>query len=150
MAMLIEIAQKQSKYQPELSFGTHFFQDLVEENIKYLPLYPEDSDSVFNQAFFRCSGNALPEIMPAYSYLGNVVKVINVQEEYPNKQLVVLMNGDLQNAVAYLEEQTAMSTEANFDSDMAITENSVNDENAWKWRHYMETDCRQAIWKLSR
>ena len=29
-AMLIEIAQKQKDYVPELSFGTHFFQDLVE------------------------------------------------------------------------------------------------------------------------
>lgn len=140
-AMLIEIAQKQSRYQPELSFGTHFFQDLVEENIKYLPLYPEDGDTVFNQAFFRCSGNALPEIMPAYSYLGNVVKVIKIPEEFPNKQLVVLMNGDLQKAIAYLEEQSAMSAGASFDNIMddntAIPENGANDENAWKWRHYM-------------
>ena len=54
-AMLIEIAVKQSKYEPELSFGTHFFQDLVEENIKYLPLYPEDNDIIFNMSFFRGS-----------------------------------------------------------------------------------------------
>ena len=27
---------------PELSFGTHFFQDLVEAEIRYIPLYPDD------------------------------------------------------------------------------------------------------------
>ena len=52
-SMLIEIAQKKSKHQPELSFGTHFFQDLVEENIKYLPLYPEDEDVVFYENFLQ-------------------------------------------------------------------------------------------------
>src|SRR5690606_9145834 len=41
-AALIEIARQRSSYVPELSFGTHFFQDLVEANIRYLPLYPDD------------------------------------------------------------------------------------------------------------
>ena len=40
--MLIEIARKKGNYVPDLSFGTHFFQDLVESSIRYLPLYPDD------------------------------------------------------------------------------------------------------------
>lgn len=36
-AMLIEVAKKKQSYVPEVSFGTHFFQDLVESNIAYLP-----------------------------------------------------------------------------------------------------------------
>ena len=39
-AVLIEIARKKGNYLPDLSFGTHFFQDLVESAIRYLPLYP--------------------------------------------------------------------------------------------------------------
>ena len=39
-AMLIEVARQKGNYLPELSFGTHFFQDLVEASIRYLPLYP--------------------------------------------------------------------------------------------------------------
>ena len=34
---------------PELSFGTHFFQDLVESAIRYLPLYPDETGVVFNR-----------------------------------------------------------------------------------------------------
>ncbi len=41
-AVLIEIARKKGNYVPDLSFGTHFFQDLVEAAIRYLPLYPDD------------------------------------------------------------------------------------------------------------
>jgi len=31
--MLVEVAVKEKGYMPELSFGTHFFQDLVETGI---------------------------------------------------------------------------------------------------------------------
>ena len=36
-AALIEVAQKRGDYIPDLSFGTHFFQDLVESDIRYIP-----------------------------------------------------------------------------------------------------------------
>jgi hypothetical protein len=52
-AALIEIARQKSNYVPELSFGTHFFQDLVEANIRYLPLYPDEKGVIFNTAFFN-------------------------------------------------------------------------------------------------
>lgn len=38
-ALLVEIARRKGHYVPELSFGTHFFQGLVESNIRYLPLH---------------------------------------------------------------------------------------------------------------
>ena len=43
-AMLIEVARKRGNYVPDLSFGTHFFQDLVEASIRYLPLFPDDPE----------------------------------------------------------------------------------------------------------
>ena len=33
---------RKGNYLPDLSFGTHFFQDLVEAEIRYLPLYPDE------------------------------------------------------------------------------------------------------------
>ena len=50
-ALLMEIAAKRGGYVPDLSFGTHFFQDLVESGIRYLPLYPDDAGVVFNEPF---------------------------------------------------------------------------------------------------
>lgn len=135
-AMLIEIALQQSKYEPELSFGTHFFQDLVEENIKYLPLYPEDKDVIFNQAFFRSSRNALADMVPAYAYLNDVVKVIKIEEAFPGKELTVLMNGDIQKAVAYLDNPAEIKPAPYYD-DSAVPESIPDDDDGWKWRHYM-------------
>ena len=63
-AVLVEIARKKGGYLPDLSFGTHFFQDLVESTIRYLPLYPDDPDVVFNEAFFLRAANALAEPRP--------------------------------------------------------------------------------------
>ena len=143
-AMLIEIALKESKHEPELSFGTHFFQDLVEENIKYLPLYPEDSDIIFNQSFFRGSKNVLSDIFPMYSYLSDVVKVIKTSDVLPDNELVVLMNGDLQKAIAYLEHPSNINYESNSD-DMNIPEVKNNDEDGWKWRHYMAEQIASRI-----
>ncbi len=58
-AMLIEIARARGGAAPDLSFGTHFFQDLVEASIRYLPLYPDDPGIVFAESFFMGSENRL-------------------------------------------------------------------------------------------
>lgn len=142
-AMLIEVASKKSKYNPELSFGTHFFQDLVEQNIKYLPLYPEDDNVIFNHAFFRAN-NALGEVLPKYQYLSEVVKVIKVDEVFPDNELIVLMNGDLQKAVAYIDYPTIKNNEKAINQ-LVIPEAKVNDSDAWKWRHYMAEQIANLI-----
>ncbi|NLZ81597.1 MAG: pyruvate, phosphate dikinase [Clostridiales bacterium] len=143
-AMLIEVAQKESKYEPELSFGTHFFQDLVEENIKYLPLYPEDKDVIFSQSFFKGSRNTLPDILPKYAYLSKVVKVIKVQDIFFDKELVVLMNGDLQKAIAYLEHPANLGSNLSADYMFSKEMDDYNNEG-WKWRHYMAEQIASQI-----
>jgi hypothetical protein len=49
---LVEIAGYGNLVVPEPSFGTHFFQDLVEANIYPLAIYLEDPEVQFNQSFF--------------------------------------------------------------------------------------------------
>jgi len=50
-ALLVEIARRSGGSTPDLSFGTHFFQDLVEASIRYLPLYPDDDGVDFDELF---------------------------------------------------------------------------------------------------
>ncbi|MDF2654045.1 MAG: phosphoenolpyruvate synthase [Bacillota bacterium] len=136
-SMLIEIAQKKSRHQPELSFGTHFFQDLVEADIKYLPLYPEDDDVIFNRNFFHKNTNSLETMLPSFADLSDVIKVINISENYFRKELVVLMNADLEKAVAYLEQPQKPDrkhSDAYFDE---YERTGGKDDDGWKWRHYM-------------
>lgn len=63
-AILCEVAWSKGGYRPELSFGSHFFQDLVESEIFYAAIPEEDPPSAFNTAFFSREENLLPSILP--------------------------------------------------------------------------------------
>jgi len=101
-AVLVEIARKKGHYVPELSFGTHFFQDLVEASIRYLPLYPDDAGTYFDEAFLTGSPNILDRVLPEYAHLGRAVRVIDVPGATGGNVLKVLMNADLDEAVGML------------------------------------------------
>ena len=105
-SMLIEIARKQKDYVPDLSFGTHFFQDLVEANIRYLPLYPDDEGIIFNEEFLTTSKNILPDILPEFEYLSDVIKVIDIPAATHGKNLQVLMNAITDEAVGVFTDST--------------------------------------------
>jgi hypothetical protein len=103
-AMLIEIAKKKKDYVPEVSFGTHFFQDLVEAKIRYLPLYPDKDGIIFNEAFFKESYNSLLEIVPTANKFEHVVKVFDVTKLRSDSTLKVIMDGDTNKALAYFSK----------------------------------------------
>jgi len=102
-AMLIEVAREKGGYSPELSFGTHFFQDLVEANIKYLPLYPDEDDNLYNRKFFKKSKNSLSELLPEFKNYDKVVKVIRIEDVKPEGKLLVYMDGDMNQALAFIQ-----------------------------------------------
>ncbi len=102
-AMLIEVAKKKKDYVPELSFGTHFFQDLVEAGIRYLPLYPDEKGATFNEKFFADSPNVLRKLLPQARNLEQVVKVIHVPKAADGATLTVYMDGDREQALGALK-----------------------------------------------
>jgi hypothetical protein len=65
---------------PEISFGTHFFQDLVETGIFYVALFPDDPDVHMNQKFFASIPRGLKHFVPQYSKYENVVKVLDLDK----------------------------------------------------------------------
>ncbi len=132
-AMLIEIAQKQKDYVPELSFGTHFFQDLVEASIRYLPLYPGDWGTLFNESFFKNSRNWLPDLLPDFAHLAGTVRVIDVANTVPDMVLQILMNGELDEALAILVEPSLEPIEAQSNrAEIEAVESGANVH--WRWR----------------
>ncbi|MFO7992343.1 MAG: PEP/pyruvate-binding domain-containing protein [Thermoplasmata archaeon] len=101
-SLLVEIAKEKGDYLPELSFGTHFFQDLVEADIKYIPLYPDEPNNIFNEELLEIPENKLKEVVPKYEYLEDVVKVIDVEDISSGGTLSVVMDGEANEALAYL------------------------------------------------
>jgi hypothetical protein len=103
-AMLCEVARRKGDYVPDLSFGTHFFQDLVEAGIRYLPLYPDDPGVVFQESFLLGAPNRLAELLPDHAALADCVRVIDVPAATHGRVLRIYQNADLDHAVAVLEE----------------------------------------------
>ncbi|MCU0243842.1 MAG: PEP/pyruvate-binding domain-containing protein [Acidobacteria bacterium] len=100
-AMLIEVARKKGNYVPDVSFGTHFFQDLVEAGIRYLPLYPDDEGVRFNERFLLEAPNKLAEHCPECAAVAHALRVIDIPEATGGKVLRVLMNADRELAVGF-------------------------------------------------
>ncbi len=100
--MLIEVARERDGYVPEPSYGTHFFQDLVEADIIYLPLYPDDRRNRFNETFLCESCNRLVQLLPGAAAFEHVIRVIHVPAVSGGRFLRIVMNGLEDRAMAYL------------------------------------------------
>jgi hypothetical protein len=72
---LVEIAYEGGNLMPELSFGTHFFHDLVESDIFYVALFPQREGVVFNKGRLLEMPNSLASFLPEEHKYQDVVKV---------------------------------------------------------------------------
>lgn len=133
-AALIEIARKKGNYTPDLSFGTHFFQDLVEAKIKYLPLYPDDEGIIFNENFLKFGNNIFSELCPQYKYLEDVIYLTDIPNALSGKILKILMNADLDEAVGYISNPSeGGEPNENISEYYGLPVKGMS----WKWRYQM-------------
>jgi pyruvate, water dikinase len=100
--LLVEIAARRGDSVPELSFGTHFFQDLVEARIPYLPLYPEEGGAVLHRDFLERSPSMLGSLVPGSAHLEGALRVIEVPAVAGGRVLRVALNGEECEALGYL------------------------------------------------
>jgi hypothetical protein len=100
---LVEVALAHGEHAPEASYGTHFFQDLVESQIYPIPVYPDDPQTTFNWQFFDEAPNALADILPHAAGTYSYVKVIDVPVVSGGKHLEIIMNSEEERALGYLK-----------------------------------------------
>lgn len=94
-------------FAPEPSYGTHFFQDLVEAKIYPLALAIDAEGDPFNLRFFDKAPNALLDLLPEADGWQETVKVIDVEAAKPGHRVELVMDGEIDTAVAYLRELAA-------------------------------------------
>lgn len=102
-AVLVEIAREEAGHVPDVSYGTHFFLDLMESQIIYLPLYPDDPQAAFNRKFFVASPNILTRLLPDARKFEGFIKVIDVPAVSAGKCAQVIADPRQQKAVCFLE-----------------------------------------------
>ena len=94
-----EIAFSSGNLSPDLSFGTHFFQDLVESGIFYLALFPENNSCFYHQEWLDNLPNCLDEFIPDSGEAGKTVKVC----KFPSKTLRLMADVISQSIVCFRE-----------------------------------------------
>ncbi len=102
-AVLVEMAREEAGHVPEVSYGTHFFQDLVEAQVVYLPVYPGDPDAVYNEEFFENSPNSLLDLLPDAGDFVDYVHLIDVQASTGGACAQLIADPQTQRAVCFLD-----------------------------------------------
>lgn len=72
VAVLVEVAEMSSHMVPDLSYGSHFFQDLVETGIAYVALFPQDRHCHYQPAWLDNNTRSLN--IPASAPLSGCLK----------------------------------------------------------------------------
>jgi len=99
---LVEVSGHGIGAAPEPSFGTHFFQDLVEANIYPLAVYLDDPDAQLNRPFFYDTPNQLEAYLPESLDCAYTIRLIDVASYRPGHHLELVMDDEKGQAVAYL------------------------------------------------
>ncbi len=77
VSALCEIIEMREGLVPDVSLGTHFFNDLVETQVLYLALVPGKEGNFVNAEFFENAANRLSELLPEESAWASAVRVID-------------------------------------------------------------------------
>jgi len=95
-----EIAYIHGNLLPELSYGTHFFQDLVETDIFYLALFPDNPGVLFNIELMEGLDNITGNLLEEADRYSEVIKV------YDTSRLEVKLMADImsQKLLCFIEK----------------------------------------------
>jgi hypothetical protein len=101
--VLVEMAREEAGQAPEVSYGTHFFLDLVEAQIIYLPVFPNDPDAEFNREVFESLPNILTDLLPDAGRFGEVIRVFDLPATTGGLYAHVVADPQSQRAICYLK-----------------------------------------------
>ncbi len=101
VSMLCEIDTMAEGIIPDLSLGTHFFNELVEMDMLYIGFSNAKKENVLNQEFLDTATNLFPDLLPDAAAWS---KIIRVFEPPGGKRIVLSADHMKQLAVVYLDD----------------------------------------------
>lgn len=90
--ILGEVALREGGSTPEVSYGTHFFNDLVEAEIVPLAVCPDEAGSTFRKELLTEATNRLSELIPEARSLAGVVHVVELPARFDGRMLQVFLD----------------------------------------------------------
>ncbi len=132
-AAIIELAGPDPSRTGSTPMDVHFLRDIQESGTIYLPIFPGDEDTFLNRQFFTDSRNILPELLPEYTHLTDVIRVVDLPGTADGKSMQVILNAYLDRAVGFLADPGQQFTAP---AERELLEETYP-ENYWHWRYHM-------------
>ena len=76
--VICEVAESGAGYNPELSYGSHIFQDLVEAQILYTAVFEGKQTKEYHPEKLTKLPNLLTELLPEHGKLNGVIRILDV------------------------------------------------------------------------
>jgi pyruvate, water dikinase len=106
VSVLVEIVAMRENLIPDASLGTHFLNELVEMDMLYLALYPEQAGNRLDATFFEEAPNRLTALLPHAQEWANIVRVVDAADvTEPGETLVLVANALEQTVVCFRAHQ---------------------------------------------
>ncbi len=107
VSILGEIVAMRDDLVPDVSLGTHFFNELVELDILYLALFPACQGNNLNLDLLETAPNRLAELLPSAESLSSCIRVVEPEGFGPGRQIRMHANALQQRVLLYLQENAA-------------------------------------------
>ncbi|MBU1078802.1 MAG: PEP/pyruvate-binding domain-containing protein [Spirochaetes bacterium] len=100
VTVLCEIDIMHEGLVPDLSLGTHFFNELVEMNMLYMAFFAAKEDNFFNDKLLLKAPNQLEKMFPKESFWKDMIRVVNSEDI--SKKNRIYLSADTMKQVALL------------------------------------------------
>jgi hypothetical protein len=107
VSAIVEVVKTGMKVVPDVSLGSHFFNDLVESNMLYLAVYPDRPGYRLHEALLRSETNRLAELLPEDARIAEIVRVIDFPLRGDGRSLWLNADCVRQEALCYLAAPAA-------------------------------------------
>jgi hypothetical protein len=103
VSALCEVIEMREDLVPDVSLGTHFFNDLVEMQVLYLALIPGKEGNGLNTSLIEQAPNHLAALIPAEAAWANAVRVIDPADLPGGRALHLRADALRQRAICYFD-----------------------------------------------
>lgn len=104
-SVLCEVVSMDGDLIPDVSLGTHFFNDMIEADILYLALFPDRDGNSLGQAAIDTAPNTLSSLLPDAASWESVIRVIDAPTDPPAGDLLFHADSLAQHVLCYWGDQ---------------------------------------------
>jgi hypothetical protein len=102
VTVLVELALMHAGLVPDVSLGTHFFNDLVEMDMLYFAVFPERTGCCLNEEFLETAAHSLRMVEPDDPLWSRAIVVLESDSNTTGAELRLYADATAQEALCYL------------------------------------------------